>query len=278
MNRINIEKSVTAFMENPNAPRPDNEIHSTDGGKAYGYRGALVGGVDVYGWGTRLVLDVLGNSWLDNGWAEVSFRRPAYPGDELIVKLIPGGEDCYEFYIDQKGGQHCIAGKVGCNNAAWLKDLYATGFRAAEERSASLPQLTMQNAPVGKNLKSRSVFVAVDEAVEFARNRQADQSSVYCGDQPRIHPAWLAGQMTHLLHHSYDYGPAIHTASQIQNLAPAFAGQTVTVTGHCREVYERKGHHYIVNDGSIWSAQGNELVRLRHKAIFRLKQLVKEDI
>jgi hypothetical protein len=271
MNGASIERSITAFMEDPDAPRPDNEIHSTDGGKAYGYRAALIGGVDVYGWGTRLVLEVLGQSWLDNGWAEVSFRRPAYPGDELVIKLIPDLDDTHEFYIDQRDGQHCIEGKVGLNKAAWLKDLDSTGFRTGEERSLSLPKLTMQNAPVGEDLKPRSVSISVDEAVEFTRNRQAEESSIYCGEQPRIHPAWLAGQMTHLLHHSYDYGPAIHAASQIQNLAPAVAGQTLVVTGHCREVYERKGHHYIVNDGSIWSEHGNELVRLRHKAIFQLR-------
>lgn len=270
MNSASLEKSITAFMENPDAPRPDNEIHSTDGGKAYGYKAALIGGVDVYGWGTRLILEVLGEGWLDNGWAEISFRRPAYPGDELVIKLVPGDNDYYEFYMDQREGKHCIEGRVGCNNASWLKDLYVTDSRTAEEKSESLPQLSMENAPVGKELKARSVAISIVESVEFARSRQADESAVYCGDQPRIHPAWLAGQMTHLLHHSYDYAPAIHVASHIQNMAPAYAGQTLVVTGYCREVYERKGHHYIVNDGSIWSEHGIELVRLRHKAIFRL--------
>jgi acyl dehydratase len=259
-------------MENPDAPHSNNEIHSTDGGKAYGYSAALIGGVDVYGWGTRLVLDVLGQSWLDNGWAEVSFRRPVYPGDDLVIKLNPGMDTTHEFYIDRRDGTHCIEGKVGSNQAAWLQDLELTGFRNAEERAASLPRLTLQNAPVGKNLRPRSVSISIDEAVHFARTRQAEESIVYCGDRPRIHPSWLAGQMTHLLHHSYDYGPAIHTGSQIQNLAPAYAGQTLVVTGFCRDVYERKGHHYIVNDGSIWSKQGEELVRLRHEAIFQLRQ------
>ena len=44
------ERRITAFMEDPDAPRPENPIHSTSGGTEYGYRAALVGGVTVYGW------------------------------------------------------------------------------------------------------------------------------------------------------------------------------------------------------------------------------------
>jgi hypothetical protein len=76
--------------------------------------------------------------------------------------------------------------------------------------------------------------------------------------------------MTPLIHHSYDYGPAIHARSQIQNLRPALVGQTVTVAGHFLEQYERKGHHYGVVDGVILSEAGEELVHLRHTTIFQV--------
>ena len=76
------ELRIKAFMEDPDAPHSDNPIHSTEGGLAYGYRAALIGGVDVYGWGTRLIRQVIGDEWLENGWVEVNFRRPTYPGEK----------------------------------------------------------------------------------------------------------------------------------------------------------------------------------------------------
>jgi hypothetical protein len=76
--------------------------------------------------------------------------------------------------------------------------------------------------------------------------------------------------MTRLLHHSYNYGPAIHARTHLQNLARAEAGQTVTVAGHFHQAYERKGHHYAVFDGVILSEDGRELVKMRHTTIFQV--------
>jgi acyl dehydratase len=270
MNNRIYEKSITAFMDRPDAPNPDNEIHSTNGGKAYGYKAALVGGVDVYGWGTPLVLDVFGNQWLDDGWIDISFRHPVYPGDQLTVSMVPDDNNIYNFFMNNQQGQHCIQGHAGCGEAPWLNELHCTRFCSGQESVKLLPDLTLENAPVGEDLKPRAVLMSVADSNKFVQVKQREQNTVYFGDNPRLHPAWLAAQMTHLLHHSYRYGPAIHTSSQIQNLAPAYAGQTLIVTGHCCETYLRKGHHYIVNDGSIWSEQGTELNRIRHTAIFKV--------
>ena len=93
---------------------------------------------------------------------------------------------------------------------------------------------------------------------------------MFIGDTPLLHPGWVAGRMTALLHHSYNYGPAIHARSHIQNLARAEAGQTLTVAGHFCEAFERKGHHYAVFDGVIISEDGQDLARLRHTTIFQV--------
>ena len=75
--------------------------------------------------------------------------------------------------------------------------------------------------------------------------------------------------MTPLLKHSFAYGPSIHTRTQVQHLAPALAGQTVTVAGRFIRAYERKGHHVAELDGLLLSETGGELARMRHTTIFR---------
>jgi len=265
-----ITKQITAFMEDPDAPRPGNPIHSTDSSREYGYKAALIGGVNVYGWATAAILEAFGDDWLQDGWIEVAFRRPTYPGDEMTVRIVTTAQDEFKLQVDNEEGHHCLLGTLGLGAAPWFSDLSVPVFRPGEQSPESLPQLSMENAPVNRDLLPRAVPLTIDEAKSFSIQMQADHNPLYHGDTPLIHPAWLAGQMTHLLHHSYDYGPAIHAKSHIQNLAPAYAGQIVIVTGHCREVYERKRHHYIINDGAIWSEQGEELVRMRHTAIFRV--------
>jgi hypothetical protein len=76
--------------------------------------------------------------------------------------------------------------------------------------------------------------------------------------------------MSHLLRHTFSYGPSIHARSQVQHIAPARPGERMVVSGRLVEVFERKEHHYAVADGLIADADGRALVRIRHTTIFRI--------
>src|SRR5215211_6173423 len=66
-----------------------NPIHGAAGAAAAGYRAALVAGIHTYGWACGPIIDVLGERWLADGWADVSYRRPVHPGDELVTTIAP---------------------------------------------------------------------------------------------------------------------------------------------------------------------------------------------
>src|SRR3954451_9346941 len=68
-----------------------NPIHGDDGASRAGYAGALVAGVRTYGWVAEAVLEVLGPAWLDDGWADVTLRRPLYAGDPLTIRVGRAG-------------------------------------------------------------------------------------------------------------------------------------------------------------------------------------------
>ncbi|GIT45028.1 MAG: hypothetical protein Ct9H300mP11_29640 [Chloroflexota bacterium] len=38
------------------------------------------------GGATETILTALGEDWLEQGWAEYSFRHPTFPGDQLTVR------------------------------------------------------------------------------------------------------------------------------------------------------------------------------------------------
>lgn len=270
---ILLETTFKAFMENPDAPRPENPIHSTDGGREYGYRAALIGGATVYGWAVPAILEVCGEEWLQLGWVDVSFRRPTYPGHDMTVRVLsqqasagPG----FDLQVDNASQEHCVLATFGMDNAPWLDEIFVTGYEEGQAPLQSPPALTMENAPVGQSFRPMPVAISASESSQFTTSKQADENPIYHGDRAVVHPANLASQLIHLLHHSFSYGPAIHTRSQIQNFAIVRSDQRLTITGYCHEVYERKGHHYIVNDGSIWSENGAELTRIRHTAIFKV--------
>ena len=263
-------RTITAFLDGPDSKDISNPIHSTEVAAEYGFKAALVGGVTVYGWTAPAVLQALGERWLEDGWVDVNFRRPVYPGDEMTATVTPGDGGAHSLEMTNNAGERCLVGSVGLGPAPWLAEIGSPARRSAEPRPASVPYLTIENAPVGQDLRPMAAPLSRAEATAYAMEKQRDDSDLWTGEDSRLHPGWIASKMTPLLHHSYDYAPAIHTRSQVQHLAPARAGQTLTFAGHFREAFERNGHHYAVIDGVMLSEQGAELARLRHTTIFRV--------
>ena len=263
------ESRVVAFLGNPDRPDIRNAIHSTAGAQEYGYRAALVGGATVFGWAVPAILDVMGDAWLDTGWAELAFRRPTYPGDELAITVrTEGGRALLR--ITGADGHDRITGDLGLGRAPWLDEvLLKTPFRPGEPPLAAYPRLVPEIAPVGRQLSPLAVHVTAEEMQEYARHRQQSEDPRFVGPRPWMHPGWVVGRPPNILHHSYDYGPAIHARTHIQWFAPMLAPQTIVTTATFREAYPRQEHHYCAYDMTTYTADGTtELVRQRHTTVF----------
>jgi len=264
------ELRVTAFLGNEDSPTIRNAIHSTEGAKEYGYQGALVGGVTVFGWATPLILEQIGREWLDEGWAELGFRRPTYPGEELTI-AVAREQDAWSLRIAGADGNDRMVGNLGLGLAPWLDEvLVNTPFRPAEPPLEDYPRLEPEVAPVGRQIAPLGFTVTEEEAHEYARTKQRTDDPLFVGPNARLHPGWVAGRPPGVLHHSYNYGPAIHTRSHLQIFAPAHAGQNFVTTGTFRESYERKGHQYGAYDLTTYSEDGVELWRQRHTTIYKV--------
>lgn len=264
------ERRLTAFLDGEDSPTISNPIHSTAVAAEYGFRAALVGGVTVYGWMAPAILQVLGERWLEDGWADVAFRQPVYPGDAMRAQALERPDGTAEVAMLNQDETVCIRGEVGLGTAPWFGELNQTARRLPEPRPGQLPALTLETAPVDSDLRPMAVPFPLEDAEAYARNLQRDEVGPWYGSHARVHPGWIAARMTPLLKHSYNYAPAIHTRTQVQHLAPAMAGQTFTVAGHFLRAYEQKGHHYGVVDGVFLAEDGQELARLRHTTIFRV--------
>lgn len=263
-----VERRFEAFLDGVDSPDISNPIHSTEVAQAFGFKAALVGGVTVWGWCARAVIEALGERWLEDGWADVHFRQPVYPGDSLTIRVASGAQP-RAFEVANQEGEVCLRGQAGLGNAPWLGELTDSPWRTAEPAPTELPALTLESAPAGSELRPMAVPYQLTDATTYASEKQRDAAPPWVGPGARIHPGWIATRMTPLLKHSFAYGPSIHTRTQVQHLAPAFAGQTVTVAGRFIRAYERKGHHVAELDGILLAESGREVARLRHTTIFR---------
>lgn len=262
----------TAFMKDVNDPEmaERNKIHTADGGSAYGFRGALIGGVTIYGWCIPAILDAFGEDWLDRGWIYIQFRRPTYPDERVRVEITRDETGLHHLEATKDNGEVCLRAELGMGHAPWYDQFVLSKKTTADPRTDDLEWLTLENAPVGQDIRTLAYTITAEDARQTGLE-QLHPMELFTGDEPLVHPSVIARHMITLLAHSYHYGnPAIHASSHIQNFSRARAGQTFTLTGHMIDAYERNGHHYSVVDGNLFDESGREIARIRHTNIFKV--------
>lgn len=266
------ERTLVAFLDGPDKPDISNPIHSTDGANAYGFRGPLVGGVTVYGWCVPPILEVLGEEWLERGWADIRFRRPVYPGDVVTARVAgnPAGE-C-ELRLESEAGEACIVGRLGLGHGPWHGQFAEPGRSEPQSVLDQPPELTLPTAPVGDDLRPMAVPLSAEDASTYAAGHQLDEHPRWHGATPVVHPGWLAARMTPLLKHSFWYGPAIHVRSEIEHRGLLRAPCILVVSGRFDAAYEKNGHSQAEVVGAVTDGDGRTIAAIRHTTIFAIRQ------
>ena len=257
------------------AAESDNKIHSDAEAQRFGYRAALVPGVTLYAYLTQLVVPFFGAEWLTRGSATLRLLRPVYEGETVV---------CNAALREEEGGTvldlACARedGTVCADGSAWLhdggEDLLADALPLPETAPPEpLPPLTPATVPLGVPLVPIDTAVSAEHARAYA-DETADPSRWWRVDSPfggpLLPPGMLAGRQARLLRANFSFGPSIHTASEIQHLAPAPAGARYRTGGVIRDTFERKGNHYLVLD-ALTIADGRPVARVRHTSIFQVR-------
>jgi len=268
-----IEWTIEAYLSNEDRADISNPIHSTEVAARYGFDGALVGGVTVWGWATPVILEVLGERWLEHGWCEFGFRQPTYPGDRLTVVAVHGtNEDAsaWSVTMTNQNGVECVRGTVGLGDALWASELVTPQRMTGERVAELLPLLVLERAAVGEDWAAKTIDATAELAREFSREQQHEDDELFTGEQPLMHPAWTAGWAENLLRHNFAVPSSMHTRSRVQHLAPVRSGQRVTGGAHLLAAYEQRAHHFANFDVLLRGEDETELARLRHWTVFRI--------
>ena len=268
-----IEDHIEAYLSNEDSTEISNPIHSTEVAAKFGFRGALIGGVTVWGWTTPAILEALGDGWLSHGWSEFDFRQPTYPGDQMTIVAEPEDGDpsgAWRVTMTNQDDVLCVRGRVGLGDAEWLGEFNTPEAMTAEPSPDPFPELTLDSAPTGQDWRANSVDATPEFAREFAIDKQHAEDPRFVGESPVLHPAWTAGWAEGLMRHNVYIPSSMHTRSRIQHLAPIPAGQVVTGGAHFLEAYERRAHHFANYDVLLRGEDGTDLARLRHWTVFRI--------
>lgn len=250
------------------ATESQNRIHSDDVAATYGFRGALVPGVDVYAYLTHLPVARWGTAWLGSGTMAARFRTPVYDGDRVTVTSTmaePGPEMVLE--LRDSGGQVCATAVAGapdpdaCRRAleAWTEpeavDLPADAPAASP---ASLARGTVLGAYAGG-------FHAEHAPAYLADVRESSPLYTAAGV---AHPGWLLRFANWVLSFNVRLGPWIHVGSVVHHLDTVGDGQRVEARAVVTDEHERAGHRFVVLDVAL-TADGRPVQRIDHTVIYQ---------
>jgi hypothetical protein len=87
-----------------------------------------------------------------------------------------------------------------------------------------------------------------------------------------MHPAFMLRLSNFALKDNVKLGPWIHVASSIAHRDLAHVGDTLTARASVAANYERNGHRFVDLDIIIVADDERPIARVRHTAIYRLRQ------
>lgn len=246
------------------AEATENKIHSDEIARKYGFRGALVPGVAVYGHLTRPLVESLGEGWLERSVSDVRFLKPAYDGDRLSIQLT-----------ETREGYH-----VQATNDAGI--VLAEMTSAMPDRLPPAQDASVFDAPCKPSERVEMLWDAVHPGVPFSPwhfqitddgNRTfaeqiADDLPVY---HYLAHPHWLLAVANRALTREYLMPAWIHVGSEVRFRSAVRVADTLAVRAVPLEKWERKGHQFV----RLYLAYAREhelTTEIFHTAIFRVAE------
>lgn len=239
----------------------ENRIHDQDVAQRFGFEGGLVPGAAVFGHMTHPLIEAMGEDWASGHRGEVRFLKPAYDGDELLIRHKIAGVN----HLVQ-----CFA-----RGDTLLSELRTSPWNEAPETAPEAgnptterPEIHWDNIHVGQPLPAFEWQPTVVENAEFTA-QVADDLDIY--GSGFVHPHGWLNIANRALTERYRLPAWMHVGSDFRLHTPIRVGDTVAVRAVPTNKWRRKGHEFldltlafVVNDSVA--------MEIRHTAIFTIAE------
>ncbi len=252
------------------AEQSENRIHSDKIAQRYGFHGALVSGVNVFGYLTQPLVRIYGEPWLQQGILDVIFLKPAYHDDLITITTENlGQESSQRSHLTQATNEQ---GNLLARLESWLPNqLPPIQERANMEVGQADSERQEINWEAIHLDEPAPYYLWQPSAADNAEHvlAQRDKSEIYTGSEAYIHPYYLLDACNKALMRIF-YLPAwIHTGSKLILRKGLRVGQDIEVRTMPIKKWERKGHQFIKLYIAMWEA-GDVALEVEHTAIFKL--------
>lgn len=256
------------------ASASENQIHSDDVARAYGFRGGLVPGVTTYAYLAHPALQGFGLAWLERGTARVRLAKPLYDGLGFHVELeIEEGGRAYTGRVLDAQGEVCAPGRIALPDSSLAKPPERRGDPPVGSPEAR-PEAT--RAALERLRETGMGALTFEwngraELAHYLRDPEAMPDLVRPDREGYANPAVLLGLANSILSANVRLGPWIHVESDVAHASAVPPGSKLLVEGRIVDLFERRGHEFVELEVGVFLAPDRPALAIRHRAIYRLR-------
>jgi acyl dehydratase len=216
----------------------ENKIHSDEIAQKYGFKGALVPGVAVFGHLTHPLVERFGEDWLTHSVNHTRFFKPAYHGDRLVISLEESDDG---FLVQGHNEEGELLADIRSTLPAELPEPEDDLVFNAPARQSERVEMSWDSITEGEPFPEWHFQTITDENQRYAE-QISDELPIY---RHVTHPHWLLSVANQALTREYIMPAWIHVGSEIRFRELVRVGDTLAVNAVPVEKWERKGHQFI---------------------------------
>lgn len=216
----------------------ENKIHSDDVAQRYGFAGALVPGVAIYGHLTHPVVERLGKDWLSRSVSSVRFLKPAYDGDRLRLECETRDSALLVTCRNEAG---TLLAELHTEQPQELPEPVSTIVLSGAHKARERAEISWETVIENETFEPWHWQITEDGNAAYAAE-VSDNLPVY---RLCAHPHWLLSTANRALTREYLMPAWIHVGSDIRHRALLKVGDTVEVSAVLMEKWRKKGHEFL---------------------------------
>lgn len=244
---MDIAQNWQATAYNP-SPDSQNQIHSDEMAKAYGFKGGLVPGVTVSSYLMHPAVMAWGHNWLASGYAKVVVHKPLYDGFQFDVILTDVTETSYTATLIDEEGTHCASATIRLDGPSLSPPILLKNKLL--KKNQNVPDATRDTMEV---LKENGMYALP------ARWSQETNMATYLQDHkamPPIHNvnspdgtfangSFMLGLTNWVLAGNAYMNPWIHLQTESQFFGSVKDNTDLIVECAIESLYNKKGHEFV---------------------------------
>ena len=255
------------------APDSDNQIHSDDLARQYGFKGGLVPGVTVSAYLLHPVIDSQGMNWLEKGYANCKITSPLYDGENFEVLSETQREGHINTFIKNQDGKIIANAESKILENISSKPKYRGDLLIQEDFKAPVASFDEWNKLKKEGCKAFKFHWSGDNPLIYLSDEKKLPLILQPSESGYANLSFLLGCANWILAGNAFMNPWVHLQTKSQNYRAVSLGTTLIAEMSVIDFYEKKGHEFIEVEVNLFEEKSKQCcMSINQLAIFKLRK------